>query len=101
MPALLAARGRAEGLFFLLDVNLLVLRALVYDYFDNHSAAALGTFSGRVNFVILHQPPLSAWAPIPVELVVWVEGMLRRVLLPVRVCHVESIGDFVILLLKS
>src|SRR5579864_4387211 len=101
MPALLAAGRRAEGLFFLLHVNLLVLRTLVHNYLDNHSAAALGTFSGRVNFVILHQPPLSPWAPIAVELVVWVEGMLRRVLLPVRVCHVESIGGFVILLLKS
>src|SRR5215469_3764112 len=101
MPALLAARGGAEGLFFLLNVNLLVLRALVHDYFDDHSAAALGTFSGRINFVILDQPPLSARAPVAVELVVGVERVLLRMLPPVRVGHVEAVRGFVVLFLEN
>src|SRR5437764_5381649 len=53
-----------------------------------------------IDFVAVDQPPLAAWSPVAIEIVVGVIGILLGMLLPIGVLKPYAAGAFVILSLE-
>src|SRR4029077_2660133 len=93
-------RRRTKRLVRLLEVQLLVLGTAVDDDVDDHAAPALGTFTSRINLVILNRSPLPARPPVPIELVVGVHRVLFGMLLPRRIGGIDAVSRLKVLLLQ-
>jgi len=78
-----------------------VLGALVDDYIHDNTAGATRTGAGAIHFIVPDEPPLSAGTPILNELVQGILGIFIGMRLPLRIGIINSIGRFVVFVLKG
>src|SRR4029453_2434265 len=79
-----------------------MFRALVYDRFHNHAAAAARRCTRRINLERPNRTPLSSRTPIAIKLVVRIlRGVLIRMLLPLRIVEPDPVGNLKLFFLES
>src|SRR5579872_1576447 len=98
IPTLNLCRRKRQRSVGLLHPNKGVFGALIHRDLHNDSASPAGA-SRAIDRVGLNEPPLSTGTPIPIEIVVSIAGVLRRMLPPIRIVKPHSVGSFIVLLL--
>src|SRR4029077_16632994 len=94
-------RRKTQGVVGFLYPQLCMLGAVIDHDIDDDPATTAAATAGAIHLVCVNYAPWTTRAPILHELVQWIAGIFIRMLFPLRIGKVDSVGSVVIFVFES